>query len=154
MRAAIDEVAQPGGLATGDQRLGDYLEGWLQSVESSLRATAVASYGNAVKRLSAEIGAVKLRHLTPAIIDASYTRLGTGEGQNKRALAPKTVRNTHVVLRKALSDAERLELVSRNAAAKARPPTATRVPVDTWTDDELAEFLEREEVSSRAGADA
>ena len=25
VRAAIDQVAQPGGLATGDQRLGDYL---------------------------------------------------------------------------------------------------------------------------------
>ena len=45
-------------------------------------------------------------------------------------LAPKTVRNAHVVLRKALADAERLGLVSRNAAAAARPPTAEQRRVD------------------------
>ena len=142
VRAAIAEFAQPGGLASGEQRLGEYLEGWLKSVKADLRATTFASYSNAVKRLNAEIGAVKLRDLTPAIIEACYTRLGSGEGQSKRALAPKTVRNTHIVLRKALSDAERLELVSRNAASKARPPSVVRTPVETWTEDELADFLE------------
>ena len=54
-RDAITEASQPGGLAKGDQRLGVYLEGWLKSVESDLRATTFASYGNAVKRLTAEL---------------------------------------------------------------------------------------------------
>ena len=141
-RDAITEASQPGGLAKGDQRLGEYLEGWLKSVESDLRATTFASYGNAVKRLTAELGAVRLRDLTAPMIQACYTRLERGEGKSKRPLAPKTVRNTHIVLRKALSDAERLDLVSRNVAAKARPPAAVAVPVDTWTEDELADFLE------------
>ena len=139
---AMTESSQPGGLAKGDQRLGEYLEGWLKSVESDLRATTFASYVNAVKRLTAELGAVRLRDLTAKMIEDCYTRLERGEGKTGRPLAPKTVRNTHVVLRKALSDAERLEVVSRNVAAKARPPANIRVPVDTWTEDELADFLE------------
>jgi hypothetical protein len=44
-------------------------------------------------------------------------------GHGGRPLAPETVRKTHVVLRAAFADAERLGFVYRNAAASARPPT-------------------------------
>ena len=59
-------------------------------------------------------------------------------------MAPKTVRNVHVVIRKALADATRKRLVSRNVAIDADPP---KVPgpgereMATWTPDELKTFL-------------
>jgi len=56
-------------------------------------------------------------------IERFYTRQLASGGREGTALAPKTVRNTHVVLRQSLADAERLGLVPRNAAAAARPPT-------------------------------
>jgi integrase len=40
-----------------------------------------------------------------------------------------------------LADAERLEMVSRNAAAAARAPTIQRLDRLTWTSDDLKEFL-------------
>ena len=53
------------------------------------------------------------------------------------------MRNTHVVLRKALADAERLGLVGRNAAASAaHPPAAHRTEQSTWTSDQLRTFLD------------
>jgi integrase len=51
------------------------------------------------------------------------------------------VRNTHIVLRKALADAERLGLVSRNAAVAARPPALRRKEQSTWSVHELRPFL-------------
>ena len=51
------------------------------------------------------------------------------------------MRNSHVVLRKALADAERLGLVFRNAAASARPPTAARKEFATWSSDDLRDFF-------------
>jgi integrase len=59
-----------------------------------------------------------------------------------RDYSPKTIRNTHTVLRKALADAERLELVIRNAAAAARPPAVDHIDRVTWSSEELGEFLE------------
>jgi integrase len=57
-------------------------------------------------------------------------------------LAAKTVRNTHIVLHRALADAERLRLVMRNVAHLARPPAVPHVERATWSADELAAFLE------------
>ncbi|HPU40476.1 MAG TPA: hypothetical protein PLS63_12965 [Microthrixaceae bacterium] len=58
------------------------------------------------------------------------------------SVAPKTVRNTHIVLHRALAEAERLRLVMRNVAHLARPPAVPHVERATWTADELRSFLE------------
>ena len=50
-------------------------------------------------------------------IEKFYADLLARGSYKGEELAPKTVRNTHVVLGKALSDAERLGLVIRNAAS-------------------------------------
>jgi integrase len=55
--------------------------------------------------------------------------------------SPKSVKNTHVVLRKALADAERLGLVPRNAAAAARGPAVQPPELTTWSSDQLKAFL-------------
>jgi integrase len=59
-----------------------------------------------------------------------------GEG-----LAPKSIRNTHIVLRKALADAELLELLDRNPAARAKPPTSDRAETPTWNAEQVGRFL-------------
>jgi len=46
-----------------------------------------------------------------------------------------------VVLRKALADGERLELLVRNPAARAKPPTGERKETPTWTSAEVTTFL-------------
>jgi hypothetical protein len=49
-------------------------------------------------------------------IERFYAALVESGGKRRAGLAPKSVRNTHVVLGKALADAERLGLVARNTA--------------------------------------
>jgi integrase len=57
-------------------------------------------------------------------------------------LSPKTVRNCHIVMHRALGDAERLGLVSRTVASIARPPAIDRTEIVTWTAEELQAFLD------------
>ncbi len=45
------------------------------------------------------------------------------------------------MLRKALSDAERLGVLSRNPAAIARPPVPERKEQRTWSSDDLRDFF-------------
>ncbi len=52
------------------------------------------------------------------------------------------MRNCHIVLRRALADAERLGLVSRNPAAAARAVAAPRAEQRTWSADEIQRFFE------------
>ncbi len=121
-------------------RLDDFLDEWLRGQESHLRPTSHYSYVVAAKRLKKHLGRYKLQALTPLQIEKFYAALLDHGGRNGEGLAPKTVKNTHVVLRKALADAERLGLVARNAAAAARTPTATRPEMTTWTSDQLKAF--------------
>ena len=119
----------------------EFLDDWLAGQRHRLRATTLASYETAALRVRRSLGAVPLQALTPLQIERFYADLADTGGGAKRPLAAKTIRNTHVVLRKALADAERLGLVNRNAASAARPPTATRAEQTTWSSDELKEFF-------------
>jgi integrase len=91
-------------------------------------------------RIKRGIGRSKLQALTPLDVETFYARLAEA-GIKGKPLSPKSIRNTHVVLRKALADAERLGLVPRNAAAVAKPPVARRQPRRTWSSEEVKEFF-------------
>ncbi|MEP6660554.1 MAG: site-specific integrase, partial [Acidimicrobiales bacterium] len=120
--------------------VGEFFADWLASQRQRLRPTTLRSYQIAADRITRQIGRMPLQALTPAQIEKLYTDL-LENGNLRDRLAAKTVRNTHVVLRKALADAERLGLVPRNAAAAAKPPTAPRKEFNTWSTDELREFF-------------
>ena len=74
-------------------------------------------------------------------VQRCYTELLESGGHEGKPLAPKTVRHAHVVLRKALADAERMGLVSRSAAASARPPAGEHAEMTTWSSEDLRDFL-------------
>jgi integrase len=122
--------------------VGTYLDEWLVGQEARLRPTSWNSYRVAIKRIKAGIGSVSLQALTPLAVEQLYADLLRDGAGGTRGLSAKTVRNTHIVLRKALADAERLGLVVRNAAAAARPPVPTKRDQTTWNPEQLAQFLE------------
>ena len=121
--------------------VGDYLDEWLEVVQPRLRPTSWNSYRQAVAHIKGRIGAVPLQSLVPLEVENLYKELLATRGRQGRPLSPKTVRGVHVVLRKALADAERLGLVVRNAAAAAKPPVPSKHEHTTWTAEQLARFL-------------
>lgn len=78
------------------------------------------------------LGPRKLRDLTPALIASFYRDLG---------LAPKTIKNCHGVLHKALEDAVRQGVLPRNPSDHVELPRAEREEMEAWTADELSRFL-------------
>jgi len=110
--------------------LREWLAGWLES-RQNLADTTRDAYRWDLRRLEA-LGAVKLRDLTSAMISGHYRTLN---------VAPKTVRNTHATLHKALSDAVRQGLLARNPADHVELPRVERADTETWTAGELARFL-------------
>lgn len=115
-------------------------ETWLPSLPARIKASTLASYRtNINSHVIPHLGAETLQTLTPDKLDRFYAALlATG-------LKPKTVRNVHVIVRKALQDALRSGRVARNVAEAANPParSATRAPeMKSWTPDQLRTFLE------------
>ncbi len=113
----------------------EYLADWLHRAANGRRPTTMAAYRRGAEHLDPYIGGAKLQRLTPLMVENAYADLlATG-------LAPKTVRDSHTVLRRALADAERLGLVVRNAAAVARPPAPSKAERPTWAPEQLSAFL-------------
>ena len=142
MRKASVDALKGDRVSPDRQRLGAYLDSWLETVESRLRPTTFASYEVAVARIKRHLGAVPLQALKPLEIERFYGKLAKSAGGRVERLSAKSIRNTHVVLRRALADAERLGLVNRNPAAAARPPVPGRVEQLTWSAEELQLFFE------------
>jgi hypothetical protein len=80
-------------------RLADFLDDWLASQKTRLRETTWHSYDHATKRVHHHLGQVSLLSLTTLQIERFYAALVESGGKRRAGLAPKSVRNTHVVLR-------------------------------------------------------
>jgi integrase len=129
---AIDDGVHPGRTRIVTT---DYLGEWVARAKVDLKPTTAAGYGHAVQTLAKAFGAVRLQDLTPLMIEGLYSQL------LDRGFAPKTVRNIHMVLHRALADAERLGLIARNPARSAHAPSVSRKEQGTWSPEQLSQFL-------------
>ncbi|MEM9653701.1 MAG: site-specific integrase [Actinomycetota bacterium] len=142
LRKALSDVAEGVAVNRTSVDVRTYLDEWLEGQRQHLKETTWSSYEVAVKRITHGLGASKLKALAPLEIESFYADLAETGSRAGKPLSAKSVRNTHVVLRKALADAERLGLVPRNAAAAAKPPTVQPKEQQTWDSDQLVQFFE------------
>jgi len=82
-----------------------------------------------------------LQKLSAPMVNALYADMQLPE-EGRQVLKPTTVRRVHATLHKSLSDAVRWQLVSRNVAAAADPPRASRPRTRVWTPEQLHRFLD------------
>ncbi len=112
-----------------------YLDQWL-SARTGLRGNTQRDYRVAIsKHISPRIGAVQLQSLNRLQVKGLYQQLA------EAGLAPKTVHNVHICLRKALGDALEDGLIRRNPAERAHSKPKDRPEMLTWTSEELVAFL-------------
>jgi hypothetical protein len=129
--------------------LGHFLqEEWLPAVKQRLRPSTWANYRTYTAAYVVPVlGQVKLQALTPVQLNQLYAHL-LDHGRRKpissgrTGLAPKTVRNVHVMLHRALHDAMRWGYLVRNVAEAADPPAARTPEQKVWSPQELGGFLE------------
>lgn len=126
----------------------DYLEDrWIPAMEGTgIRATTLRSYRmHAAQHIGPRVGHVQLQALTADAVNRLYADLlARGRADGKGGLSPATVRRCHAMLRKALADAVKWQLLVRNPADSADPPKPSDSPdveMATWSADELRTFL-------------
>lgn len=120
-RAALDELRSGLTQPTTATALGDYLERWVNDARD-IRSTTRHGYSAVIQtHLKPRIGHIPIGSLTPLHVEGLLSDL---EGTMK----PKTARNVHVVLRRALGQAVRAGLVPKNVASREYVD-APKVPV-------------------------
>jgi integrase len=143
--------------------VGEYLTNrWLPIQKSRVRPSTFDVYRRNVDlHVLPALGRRRLDKLTVDDVDLFYAALlteGRRKGRGRRAggsrgtpsgtksgLSPKTVRNIHVMLNKALGDAQRKGFVVRNVVALADAPTLKNRQegsIKAWDADQLRMFLD------------
>jgi integrase len=126
-------------------RLSAYLrDNWLPAVRPTVRSSTHQSYEQIVRtHVSPRLGNAALKAITPTMLNQMYEDLlDHGRVDERGGLSPKSVRNIHVVVRKALNDAVRWDLLVRNPADLANPPRVARQEARAWKPDQLSQFLD------------
>lgn len=121
-----------------------FLEHWLDHAKSQISPRSHERYCEIVrKNIIPALGAVFLNKLRPAQISAAYSKaLATGRRDGKGGLAPTTVVYMHRLIKQALGQAVRWELLARNVADAVDPPKVERGSLTTYDMTQTVKLLE------------
>jgi integrase len=128
----------------------EFLAQWLDHMHLQLGARAHERYTEIVtKNIVPLLGGVSLAKLQPAMISAAYaTALKSGRCDGKGGLSPETVLYLHRVLRQALAQAVKWDLLGRNPADAVDPPKTERRQMTALDADGTAALIEAARSSS------
>jgi integrase len=134
-RRKLDALRAVGTPST-TMRTSDWLAAWLPTARQRVAPSTYRGYEAVVRSITAHIGDVPLGTLTPSDVErmtAAIVRLGR---------TARTAGMARKVLRLALRQAIRDGLVTRNAAAEARPPRVEPFQARTLTAEEARRLIE------------
>ena len=133
LKATADGIALP----SEQQTVAEFLTAWLEeSARRSLRPSTYRSYRQIVRdHVLPEIGSVRLARLTPQQVQRLINhRLESG-------LSPQSVVYVRGVLRRALNEALRWGLVTRNVATLVQPPRVRRYEISPLDAEQAQRLL-------------
>jgi integrase len=120
----------------------DYFEDWLDRVQHRIRPRTLVSYKEHVARAMEVIGDLPLTEVTTADVERLYSAL------RARGLAPKTVLNSHRILRAAFTEAvEDAKLRMDNPVVRKLAPKASRFEIKPPTPDEVKKIFAADDVA-------
>jgi integrase len=160
----LQKEARERPIATSVPTLGQYLDSWLRDVvEPNLAPLSASTYETLVRLyLKPGLGALRLDRLNVRDLQRWFTAIRKvcqccAQGKDARRAEPRccvigkccqqvpsarTVRDVRTVLRSALSQAMREELIAKNVAALVKAPTGRTRKAQAWSSDEARKFLE------------
>jgi integrase len=119
-----------------------FLTDWLAANSSKVRLNTHDSYRTiVVSYVLPHLGNVKLQELTAPAVERWLSKLAKEGKRGRRPLSGRTCRYAFVVLRRALADAVRWNLVPRNVTDQVKAPKEKSRPRTFWTPKETARFL-------------
>lgn len=122
--------------APSKMTIGEWLDIWTAEYLGGVKPRTVDLYKGVVKsRLKPGIGALRLEVLTPHAVQSYYN------GLSKEGLAPKTVKNIHGILHKALQQAVSNSYIRTNPADSCILPRAVRKELKPMDEDMITAFL-------------
>ncbi|MEV0073548.1 tyrosine-type recombinase/integrase [Amycolatopsis sp. NPDC050768] len=124
-------------------QLGDYLDYWVESIIKVERAESTyAGYETVIRRfLKPHLGKRKLNALTPRDVRGLIAKLRKEKTVHGEKLSDRYVQNVFEVLRSALSNACKEELIGRNVARLVTTPSRGETDIEPLDEEAARTFL-------------
>lgn len=121
-----------------------FLDRWLDDVRARVSPKTHERYVQIChKNIAPLLGAIPLAKLKPEQISQGYAKaLANGRRRGSGGLSPRTVRQMHAIVKSALAQAVKWELLVRNPAAVVKGPRAGRVAMQTYDLEQTAELID------------
>ena len=144
MRSYYSDITGGTYLEPDKTTVAQFLVQWLQHVKANVSPRTHERYSEiANKNIVPLLGEVKLNQLKPIQITEAYTKaLAAGRRDGKGGLSPRSVTHIHRVLKQALKQAVRWEMLHRNPADAVRPPKVEKHRMTTYDMPQTAELLD------------
>jgi len=130
-------------VAPSQLTVGDYLTQWLAHANGSVAPQTYRRYRQIVEKdLVPDLGRLRLADLTPLHVQAFLVRSQGRRCKNReRDLSPRTVLHYHRLLRRALHQVVRWQLIPRNPCDLVDPPRVSPVEMQALDEDGLVALL-------------
>ena len=124
--------------------LAQFLDRWLDDIKSKVAPRTHERYAEIVrKNLAPLLGGIIIAKLQPMQVSDAYAKaLANGRRDGTGGLSPRTVHHMHRVLKQALAQAVRWQLMVRNPVDAVGPPKVERQRLDTYDVAQTAELLD------------
>ena len=121
--------------------VGQWLDIWQRDYLGGVKPFTVLNYSQHIKNhIKPAMGAIKLEALSAHTIQGFYNDLGTDQ-DGKPGLSPKTVKNIHGVLHKALQQAVKLGYLRFNPTDACELPRMEHKEIKPLDNDAMAAFI-------------
>jgi integrase len=124
--------------------LAQFLERWLENTKPNVAPRTHERYAEiAIKNIIPLLGGLILAKLKPAQISEAYTKaITSGRRDGKGGLSARTVNHVHRVLKQALGQAVKWEMLTRNPADAVDPPKVERRTMKTYDIGQTVALIE------------
>ena len=128
-------------IAPNKTTVGQWLDTWQAEYLGAVKLSTVSSYQATIKNhIKPGLGVIKLESLTTQDIQEFYNSRLKGD-EKREPLSPKTVKNIHGVLHKALHQAMLNGLIRNNPSDACVLPKATKKKVKPLNEEQIAALL-------------
>lgn len=126
-------------VAPSKKTLGEWLDIWLAEYQGSKKPLTIQNYKQAIKKhIRPTLGGVLLKSLTNLMIQRFYNSLTEGD----HPLSPKSVKNVHGILHKALDQAVKAGELKTNPSDNCVLPKQIKPEIKPLEPEEITRFLQ------------
>lgn len=119
-----------------------WLEAWQKDYMGDVKASTKYLYSRNVDLyIIPNLGAVKLDSLTTPMIQKLYNQLTSENQDSGKPLSPKTIKNIHGILHKALQQAVENGVIRANPSDACKLPRVEKKDIQPLDDTQVSEFL-------------